>query len=271
MTASRFVVGTVASVGAQTRRSASEALDLASFVGSGTRALGGYFPGARWHALRTFARQLRFTVLGATGLVVPLALLIGGVVIAQAQAFGIKFGISKSLGDILSTLIIRELGPLFTAIIVVGRSGTAIVTELATAQVLGEITALEAAGVDPQQVIVVPRVFACALGVAVLTVYFDVAALIGGLLATLWLAHLPPVEFLVSLRVAVAESDMVRVIVKALAAGAGIGTICCWAGLRAGTTPAGVPQAVTRGTVRSLGYVFILAALFALGHATVHR
>jgi phospholipid/cholesterol/gamma-HCH transport system permease protein len=193
------------------------------------------------------------------------------VVIAQAQAFGIKFGLSRSLGDLLSTLIIRELGPLFTAIIVVGRSGTAIVTELATGQVLGEMTALEAAGVDPMQVIVIPRVFACAIGVTVLTVYFDTAALVGGLAATWWLAHLPPADFLASLRLAIGEGDMGRVVAKAITAGAGIGTICCWSGLRAGNTPAGIPQSVTRGTVRSLIFVFILSAVFALGHATAGR
>ena len=261
----------VASLGARTRRSGFEALDLASFVGSGTLAVARYLPSARRYALRTLARQVRFTIVGATPLIVALGALIGSVVIAQAQAFGIKFGLSKSLGDLLSTLIIRELGPLFTAIIVVGRSGTAIVTELATAQVLGEMTALEAAGIDPMQVVVLPRVVACAIGVAVLTVYFDVAALVGGLGATWWLAHLPPADFLASLRVAVAESDLGRVLTKSLAAGAGVGTICCWAGLRAGTSPSSIPQSVTRGTVRSLGFVFILAALFALGHARVTR
>ena len=261
----------IASLGARTRGTGRSALDLASFIGSGTLAVGRYLPSARRHTLRTLSRQVRFTIVGATPLIVALGALIGGVVIAQAQAFGVKFGLSKSLGDLLSTLIIRELGPLFTAIIVVGRSGTAIVTELATAQVLGEMTALEAAGLDPMQVVVLPRVLACAIGVAVLTVYFDVAALIGGLSATWWLAHLPPDDFLASLRVAVAESDLGRVLIKSLAAGAGIGTICCWSGMRAGNSPSTIPQSVTRGTVRSLGYVFILAALFALGHATAAR
>ena len=261
----------VASLGARTRATGWETLDLASFVGSGSLALGRYLPSARRYALRTLTRQIRFTIVGATPLVVALGALIGAVVIAQAQSFGIKFGLSKSLGDLLSTLIIRELGPLFTAIIVVGRSGTAIVTELAAAKVLGEITALEASGLDPMQVIVLPRVIACAIGVTVLTVYFDVAALVGGLAATWWLAHLPPAEFLTSLRVAVGESDLLRVFTKTLAAGAGVGTICCWAGMRAGVSPSSIPQSVTRGTVRSLVYVFILAAVFALGHSITKR
>lgn len=266
-----LVNGAVADIGAQARHTGSQALDLAAFVGAGSRAAAHYFPSARRYAVRTLTRQLRFTIVGATSLVGMLGALIGAVVIAQAQAFGVKFGLSKSLGDLLSTLIIRELGPLFTAIIVVGRSGTAIVTELATAQVLGEITALEAVGVDPMQVIVLPRVLACAFGVLVLTVYFDFAALAGGLVSTWWLAHLPPADFLASLRVAVGESDVGRVVAKALTAGAGIAIIGCWTGLRAGNTPAGIPQAVTRGTVRSLGFVFILSALFALGHATAKR
>jgi phospholipid/cholesterol/gamma-HCH transport system permease protein len=261
------ITNAVAALGARTRRTGWEALDLASFVGSGSLAAGRYLPSARRYALRTLTRQIRFTIVGATPLVVALGALIGGVVIAQAQAFGIKFGLSKSLGDLLSTLIIRELGPLFTAIIVVGRSGTAIVTELAAAKVLGEITALEASGLDPMQVIALPRVIACAIGVTVLTIYFDVAALVGGLVATWWLAHLPPAEFLASLRVAVGESDLGRVLAKSLAAGAGIGTLCCWSGMRAGGSPSTIPQSVTKGTVRSLGFVFILAAVFALGRS----
>ena len=271
MKASHFLLGTVANVGAGTRRSGAEALDLAAFVGAGARAVAQYFPSARRSALRTLTRQLRFTIVGATALVSGLGFLIGAVVIAQAQAFGLKFGLSKSLGDLLSTLILRELGPLFTAIIVVGRSGTAVVTELATAVVLGEITSMEATGVDPMQVLVLPRVVAAAIGVAVLTVYFDFAALVGGLLATWQLVHLPPSEFLASVRVAIAESDLGRVVVKSLASGAGIATICCWTGLRASTSPSSIPQSVTRGTVLSLGYVFILSALFALGHAAVKR
>lgn len=271
MARSHILSDTVTSIGARTRRASADALELASFVGAGSRALRLPYAGARRHLLRTLTQQLRFTILEATPLVVSLGMLIGGVVIAQAQAFGVKFGISKTLGHLLSTLIIRELGPLFTAIIVVGRSGTAIVTELATAQVHGEITALEAAGVDPMQVLVLPRVIACAIGVAVLTVYFDVAALVGGLLATWWLAHLPPVEFLGSVRLALAESDLSRVMAKALAAGGGIAIIACWSGLGAGDTPAGIPRSVTRGTVLSLGYVFTLSALFALGHAVAAR
>jgi phospholipid/cholesterol/gamma-HCH transport system permease protein len=191
---------------------------------------------------------VRFTAVDAMPIIFGLALLIGTLVIAQAHGQAVRFGVSEAAGQLLATIIVRELGPLFAAIIVVARSGTAIASELATSRVLGEVTALEALGVDPVQYMVVPRLLGCAISVALLAVYFDATAIVGGMVATSYLAHVAPADYLESLRL-------------------GTAGICCWAGLRAARTPAAIPQSVTRGVVVAMVYVFAVSAIFTFMQA----
>ncbi|MEX2154174.1 MAG: ABC transporter permease, partial [Gemmatimonadaceae bacterium] len=165
------------------------------------------------------------------------------------------------------TIIVRELGPLFAAIIVVARSGTAIASELATSRVMGEVTALEALGVDPVQYMVIPRLAGCAISVALLALYFDAIAILGGMVATSWLAHLPPADYLESLRLGMSIWDVALVLLKGALFGVGTAAVCCWAGLRAARTPAAIPQSVTRGVVVAMVYVFGVSALFTVSQA----
>jgi phospholipid/cholesterol/gamma-HCH transport system permease protein len=183
----------------------------------------------------------------------------------QAQA--VRFGVSEQLGQLLATIIVRELGPLFAAIIVVARSGTAIASELATSRVMGEVTALEALGVDPVQYLVIPRLAGCAISVALLAVYFDFIAIIGGMAATSWLAQLSPNDYFESLRMGLSVWDVGLVLLKGALFGLGTAGVCCWAGLRAARTPAAIPQSVTRGVVVAMVYVFAVSALFTVSQA----
>jgi len=216
---------------------------------------------------RILVMQVRFTAVDAMPIIAGLALLIGGLVIAQAHAQAVRFGVSEALGQLLATIIVRELGPLFAAIIVVARSGTAIASELATSRVMGEVTALEALGVDPVQYFVLPRLAGCAISVALLAVYFDAIAILGGMGVTSWLAHLPPGDYLESLRLGMSVWDVYLVMVKGALFGMGTAALCSWSGLRAARNPAAIPQSVTRGVVYSMVYVFAITALFDFAQA----
>lgn len=254
-------------LGGRARGTGVGLLEGLRFVGSCVRAFATVPRTARSLARRNVLMQVRFTAVDAMPMIAGLALLIGGLVIAQAQAQAVRFGVSEALGQLLATIIVRELGPLFAAIIVVARSGTAISSELATARVMGEVTALEALGVDPVQYMVLPRIVGSAISVALLAVYFDAIAVIGGMVVTSWLAHLPPADYLESLRMGMSASDVVIVMVKGAMFGLGTAAICCWAGLRAARNPSAIPQSVTRGVVLALVYVFSVSALFTVGQA----
>ena len=254
----------ITAIGGKARGSGQEVVEGIRFVGSCVRALLSLPRNARNLSWRSLFMQVRFTAVDAMPIIFGLSLLIGALVIAQAHAQAVKYGVAQALGQILATVIVRELGPLFAAIIVVARSGTAIASELATARVMGEVTALEALGVDPVQLMVLPRLIGSAISVARVAIYFDAIAILGGLVSTWGLAHLPPGDYLESLRLGLSSGDVFLVLAKGATFGLGTAAICSWAGLRAERTPAAIPQSVTRGVVIAMVFVFAVSALFTI-------
>ena len=258
------LTGSFTALGGRARGTSDELFEGIRFVGSCVRSAASLPRSARNLSWRSLFMQVRFTAVDAMPIIAGLALLIGALVIAQAHAQAVRFGVSEALGQLLATVIVRELGPLFAAIIVVARSWTAIASELATARVMGEVTALEALGMDPVQYMVLPRLIGAAISVALLAMYFDAIAIFGGLVSTWALAHLPPGDYLESLRLGMSTTDVLLVIAKGAMFGLGTATICSWAGLRAERTPAAIPQSVTRGVVMAMVYVFGVSALFTV-------
>jgi phospholipid/cholesterol/gamma-HCH transport system permease protein len=252
----------VSAIGGRARGGGETFVEGIRFVGSCGRSIASMPSSVRKMFGRILVMQVRFTALDAMPIIAGLALLIGGLVIAKAHAQAVRFGVSEAFGQLLATIIVRELGPLFAAIIVVARSGTAIASEIATSRVLGEVSALEALGVDPVQYFVIPRLAGCAISVALLALYFDAIAILGGMGATSWLAHLPPGDYLESLRLGMSAWDVALVLAKGAMFGLGTAALCCWSGLRAARNPAAIPQSVTRGVVYSMVYVFAITALF---------
>src|SRR5205085_5715700 len=115
-------------------------------------------------------------------MVIFLAIALGLVIIGQTVSLLTKVGANAYLGTVMVTVVVRELGPLLTALFVLARTGTANVVELGTARAMGEVEALEALGIDPVHYLVVPRVIGMAIGVFSLTVYLILGALVSGYL-----------------------------------------------------------------------------------------
>src|SRR5438045_9161581 len=107
---------------------------------------------------------------------------LGLVVIGQSVSWLTRVGAINYLGIIMVIVVVRELGPLSAALIVLARIGTANVVELGTARALGEVEALEALGIDPVHYVVVPRVLGLVIGVFSLTAYLILGSLLSGYL-----------------------------------------------------------------------------------------
>lgn len=256
--------GLVAGVGRRARRLGESSISLLAFFGAVIRAAASYPPTARTEWTRVLLNQIRFTAVQALPFLGAIALLIGMTVIVQANAQAVRFGVGDALGRLLTTVVVRELGPLLAAVIVLGRSGTAIAAELATSSVLGETDAMEAAGVDPLQYLVVPRVAGVAISVALLVVFFNAITMAGGAIAAWVLGAVSLGEYFDSLRLALTIGDLVTMVVKGAIFGAGIALLCSWAALLGGRTPADIPRSVTRGVVLSLLFVFAVSATFSV-------
>ena len=163
-------------------------------------------------------------------------------------------------------VIVRELGPLLVNFVVIGRSGTAIATELGNMKVSGEVRILDAQGLDPFTYLVLPRVLGVAVSVFCLTIIFIVVSFISGYLSGGLLGVNPgrPLFFFRSVFKAVSPSDVFNLLAKTIIPGILTGIICCMEGLSVSTSITEVPQATTRAVVRSVTALFIVSALVSV-------
>ena len=196
-------------------------------------------------------------------LVSLLAAALGFVVIGQTVALLSRVGAHGYVGAVMVTVVVRELGPLVTALVVLLRVGTPTVIELGTARALGEVEALEALGIDPVHYLVVPRVLGMAIALLVLSVYLMLGTLFSGFLfAFLQDVPLSPGEYARQIVLALAWEDFVLVALKAAAFGAIIAVVTCFHGLARPLQLSDVSRSTTRALVASLLACVGLDALF---------
>ena len=212
------------------------------------------------------ARQILFTGLEATGFVAMIALIVGTLVVVQAQFWLMRLGQAAMVGPILTAVVVREVGPLLTNFVVIARSGTAISTELANMKVHGEIRTLDAMGVDPFVYLVVPRVLGVAASTFCLTIIFLGVTFIGGFLC-LWAIELGDVDvglFFGNIIGAIGVRDVFSLLAKSILPGMMTGAICCDEGMAVGAAATEVPIAATRGVMRSVAALFVTSLLISL-------
>ena len=207
--------------------------------------------------------QVRFTGLDALALVTAVGLGLGAVTVIQAFTQLSGLGAETYLGPILVLIVIRELGPLLAAILVIGRSATAISAELASMRLNDEVDALEAFGVDPHQFLLLPRAAGVILSLFCLMACFDAASLVGGFLVARLRFGLPLEAFLDSVRMALTPADLWLTPLKALLFGGAIAFHAAYYGLAVRRSQTEIPQAVTKTVVACFGVVFIFDGLLA--------
>ncbi len=212
------------------------------------------------------ARQILFTGLEATSFVSMIALIVGVLVVVQAQYWLMRLGQTALIGPILTAVVLRELGPLLTNFVVIARSGTAISTELANMKVHGEVRTLDSMGIDPFVYLVIPRVLGVAASTFCLTILFLAVTFIGGFLC-MWVILLGDIDmglFFGNIIGAVTVTDVFSLLAKSILPGLFTGAICCDEGLGVGGAITEVPIAATRGVMRSVAALFGMSLLISL-------
>jgi phospholipid/cholesterol/gamma-HCH transport system permease protein len=234
---------------------------LARFGFGALRALVTLPAAGRGVAFRVTMNQIRFTAVNAVGLIVLLSSILSFLVISQAARELGSIGKTEWLGTLMVVVIVRELGPLVTALVIAGRSGTAIAAELATNQVMGEVRALEGMGIDPRQYLVAPRFVGAMVSVFILMVLFDVVSVAGGLLAATF-NGMAAGRYMDVVLQALTLRDVWLTVAKALAFGLVVGVVPSFYGLGVRRGPTEIPIATSRATVSSIVGIFLGAALF---------
>jgi phospholipid/cholesterol/gamma-HCH transport system permease protein len=201
------------------------------------------------------------TRLFAMTMFVSVAL--GLVIIGQTVSLLSRVNANQFLGTVMVSVVVRELGPLLTALIVLARTGAANVIELGTARAMGEVEALEALGIDPVHYLVVPRVIGMALGVFALTVYLIIGALLSGYLwAFLQDVPLLPGDYFEQLLGSLRVLDFVVLALKSSSFGVIIATVTCYHGLAQPLRLEEVSSATVRAVTQSVIACLLVDALF---------
>ncbi|MBV6492914.1 MAG: putative phospholipid ABC transporter permease protein MlaE [Turneriella sp.] len=213
--------------------------------------------------IRVVTNQVRFTGLQALPMLSIIALSLGAVTIIEALVFLPKLGQNDFIGNLLRLVIIREIGPLITAIIVLARSGSAITAELCTQKMHREIDSLEMMGINPYLLIVLPRLFAGVISVMLLIIYFDVIAIVGGYLISLVVTSFPFSIFVDTLARSITMTDLISTFIKAVLMGIVIPLTCTYYGLKPESLFQ-IPIYVSKAVIYSLFTVFLLNAFISV-------
>lgn len=207
-------------------------------------------------------RQIYFTGASATGGIVLRGAFIGTLIIAYVLE--VLNADAELAVKLLLWVVLREVGPLIAAVLVIQRSGTAVATELALKEISDELASLRRMRIDPRDYLVVPRVVGMALSNAALTLYVQLIAVGGGMFLSSVMIHVPLDEMLESFFLLASPLDMVYSLVKSVLFGAAIAVIACYHGLHpGGSSINAVPQATTRAVTEALLMVMLLNVVFA--------
>jgi phospholipid/cholesterol/gamma-HCH transport system permease protein len=192
-----------------------------------------------------------------------VALALGFLVVGQTVAALAKVGATNYLGSTMVIVIVRELGPLLAAMLVLARVGSAHVIELGTARALGEVEALEALGIDPVHYLIVPRVIGMAVGVFALTVYLIIGALVSGyLFAFLQDVPLTPGDYFKQITEALGWLDFALLALKTVAFGFFIAIVTCYHGLAQPLRLDDVSRVAVRAVTQGVIVCVLIDAVF---------
>lgn len=214
----------------------------------------------RWRDTVLIAEEVGVNALPIVGL---LSFLVGVIMAFQAAVALRQFGAEIFVANMIGLSVLREMGPLMTAIILAGRSGSAFAAEIGTMKVREEIDALKTMGLEPVRFLVVPRVLAGVVMTPVLTVFADLFGVMGGSVVMMSLGF-PLVTFFNQLQLAVSYGSLVGGLVKAFAFGILIAAIGCLRGLQTETGASAVGLSTTHAVVSGIILIVITDGIFSV-------
>jgi phospholipid/cholesterol/gamma-HCH transport system permease protein len=176
---------------------------------------------------------------------------VGATIIIQVQIMAAQLP-GEMIGRVIVAAVLRELAPLTTAVIVAGRSGTAIATELGNMKVNAEILALSSLGIDPLRFIVWPRLLGAVVSVLVLTVYFGILSIATAYLVGILMGASTFGALQTGFAEALVPADLVLFVAKAGGLGLLVGWLSCHYGLEVKVSPTEVPQKASKAVIMCL-------------------
>jgi phospholipid/cholesterol/gamma-HCH transport system permease protein len=191
------------------------------------KAVGSVFSRGQLHRI---VGQIYYIGAKSTGIVALVGLFTGMVLGLQLYYTLVKFGSVGVLGSAVSLTLIRELGPVLTAIMITARAGSAMTAEIGIQRISEQIDALTTMRIDPLAFLITPRIIAAVISFPLLTAMFDLIGIFGGYLTGVGLVGGDPGTYLYRVHTSVDLTDVNGGFIKALVFAAIVSTICCYQG-----------------------------------------
>jgi phospholipid/cholesterol/gamma-HCH transport system permease protein len=227
------------------------------------RAARGFF--RKPHYVPETVTQMDDIGVGSLTIVILTGFFTGGVLTLQTYQTLASYGALDQLGYLVGVALVRELGPVLTALMVTGRVVSAISAELGSMVVSEQIDAMRALGTDPVRKLVGPRILALLITLPLLTLIADVVGIGGGWVVSTWLFDLPSSMFMSSVRDGITTDDIQGGIIKPLFFAFLMGTIACHKGLKTKGGTVGVGRSTTTAVVTAS--IIVIIADFILARA----
>ncbi len=220
----------------------------------------------RWPAL---IKQMEMFGFRSVPIIALISFLVGGI-IAQQSVFQLRtFGTTAFVADLLGILVLRELGVLLTAIMIAGRSGSAITAEIGSMKMREEIDALRTMGLDPMEVLIAPRILALIIVMPILTFIASMSALFGGGLVAWVYGDVSPDTFLTRLQNAIRLNTFMVGMIKAPVMALVIGMIAAIEGMAVQGSAESLGRQTTASVVKAIFMVIVVDGLFAIFFASI--
>ena len=203
------------------------------------------------YKMRLALRQIRTIGAESFFLVALIALFTGMVLGLQGEFTLSKFGSEGALGTVVSLVLVRELGPVLTALMVTARAGSAMAAEIGSMQVTEQIDALTVMAINPVQYLVSPRILAGVISFPLLTSMFDVIGIMGGYAIGVWMMGAPSASYFNGIAQNLSGDDIALGLYKALLFGLIVSWVSCYKGYNAQRMATGISRATTEAVVLS--------------------
>lgn len=213
--------------------------------------------------------QLERVALRGAPIIILISFLVGAI-IAQQSIFQLQtFGTVHFVADLIGILVLRELAVLLSAIMIAGRSGSSFTAELGSMKMREEIDALETMGLDPMEVLVLPRILGLVLGLPLLTFISDMAGIMGGAVVAFVYGGVSFEVFFSRLQNAIGLNTFLVGMIKAPFMALVIGLIACIEGFAVRGSADSLGQHTTASVVKSIFVVIVVDGLFAMFFAAI--
>jgi len=262
-------VGLMADIGESVVSAGHDFMSSTSFLGQVIATFGKLLLTPHRIRFTSIVAQLEQVAFRGVPIIMLISFLVGAIV-AQQGIFQLnRFGASTFAVNLIGILVLRELGVLLTSIMIAGRSGSAFTAELGSMTMREEVDALRVMGLDPIEILVLPRVIALVVGLPLLTFISDLSALFGGGVVSWLYAGISTDVYLERLKDAITLQTFFAGLIKAPFMALVIALVACGDGLSVRGSAESLGRQVTSAVVKSIFMVIVVDGIFAMFFAAI--